>query len=101
MSRKRREYYDLCCFIFFRRQLIKVTENTRSKIAISLNIKRVKKVASSNSVAKIQAPRIIPIMPTTQFQNTSITPKLTFFKRKAFFIHMYIIAQKTRGKYPK
>ncbi|KIL27680.1 hypothetical protein B4133_3647 [Bacillus altitudinis] len=44
---------------------------------------------------------IIPIMPTTQFQNTSITPQLTFFKRKAFFIHMFIIAQKTRGKYPK
>lgn len=99
---KRREHYELlCCCIFLRRHLIKATENTRSKIAISLKIKRVKKVASSNSVAKIQAPMIIPIMPTTQFQNTSITPQLTFFKRKAFFIHMFIIAQKTRGKYPK
>ncbi|GLJ03105.1 hypothetical protein [Bacillus sp. YKCMOAS1] len=60
--------------LFFRRHLIKVTENTISKIAISLKIKRVKKVASSNSVAKIQAPMIIPIMPTTQLQNTSTTP---------------------------
>ncbi len=75
MSKKEVDYALVCC-VFLRRHLIKVTENTRSKIAISLKIKRVKKVTSSNSVAKIQAPMIIPITPTTQFQNTSITPQL-------------------------